>query len=291
MCSSAMIDDMFNEAKSQLDKKLEVLQMQLKESHQYLSRLLKESSYRKYKQIENCVVNIIDTKLSKPMDKHEQLEITVNSLLESNQASAEKYETLKTFVDCLATDSVSAKKLKEIEMSLNLNTQTCTIIEEELRGLTDDILEERRNLRQVINLIAENSVSAEKIVELETLMNALAENSVSRDYLDAELNKKAKEKLNELQKINSAIEDICNKNSALEETNDTLQAYIKKMEKRDNNSLLMEEINKQLKIIKAMQSENNACKLKYEKLMKETYENLNTNVIRIIQNLLEKQIP
>ena len=212
MCSSAMIDDMFNEAKSQLDKKLKVLQMQLKESHQYLSRLLKERSYNKYKQIENCVVNIIDTKLSKPMDKHEQLEITVNSLLESNQASAEKYETLKTFVDWLATDSVSANKLKEIEMSLDLNTQTCTIIEEKLRGLTADILEERRNLRQVINLIAENSVSAEKIVELETLMNALAENSVSRDYLDAELNKKAKEKLNELQKINSAIEDICNKN-------------------------------------------------------------------------------
>ena len=79
--------------------------------------------------------------------------------------------------------------------------------------------------------------------------------------------------------------------SALEETNDTLHAYIEKMEKQDNNSLLMEEINKQLKIIKAMQSENDACKLKYEKLMKETYENLNTNVIRIIQNLLEKQIP
>ena len=291
MCSSVVIDEKSTEVESQHDETIEVLRMKLKESHdksKSLSCLMEEKSNEKYKQLGNLVSNIINTKLFKPMEKIEKLETRVNSLQE-NKATAEDFKILRTHVDCLANECVPAGKIKEMETKfetfLSFNSQTSTNTEEEPKCLEADILEEQRNLRQVIDLLAEDSVSADKIVQLVTLIDALNKNNVFGEYMDAELKEEAKKNLNELQEINSAIEYFGNNNYVLEKTSDSLQVYIKDMEKHDTSNLLIEELNKQYTILTAMQGENNASKRKFEQLMKKAYKSLRTNIIKIIQNL------
>ena len=118
----------------------------------------------------------------------------------------------------------------------------------------------------------------------------MAESSESHDYMDATLKNQAKETLKELQQIHAAIKDIDTKNSAIEATNTELQVFVKGLKKSNssNSSLdqLEEEIRKQQIIMKALQDENNIYQKKFERMMTETTEKLNRNMVHIIHKLI-----
>ena len=293
--SSLSSDGDFNKVMSQLenDKKLEVLRLQLDESQRSISKHLKEESFRKYAQLEKRFCNKIGNKMQAivPINKHEQLQITVDYLLKCNQSSVEKYEMLKTYIDWINPNNVSASKPKN---------QTADVVSqanytEQRQTTNDDIYNEQQLLKQVVNLSVEGCVSPEKYGELQTLIDTLAESSISRDYMDATLKNQTKETLKELQQIHAAIKDIDTKNSAIEAKNTELQVFVKGLKKSNssNSSLeqLEEEIRKQQIIMKTLQDENNVYKKKFERIMTETTEKLNRNIVHIIHKLIAEQLP
>ena len=277
------------------DKKLEVLRLQLDESQRSISKHLKEESYRKYAQLEKsfCNIDLVDNKMSAiiPINKQEQLQITVDYLLKCNKSSVAKYEMLKTFIDWLNPNNVSANKPKN--QTADVVSQTNTT--EQRQTINDDIYKEQELLKQVVNLLVEGSASPEKYDQLKTLIDNLAESSVSRDYVDATLKNQAKETLKELQQIHAAIKDIDTKNSVIEAKNTELQVFVKGLKKSNssNSSLeqLEEEIRKQQIIMKTLQDENNVYKKKFERMMTETTEKLNRNMVQIIHKLIAEQLP
>ena len=275
------------------DRKLEVLLLQLDESQRSISKHLEEESFQKYAQLEKSFCNIIDYKMPAkiPINKQEQLQITVDYLLKCNQSSVEKYELLKTFIEWINPNNVSANKQKN---------QTASVVSQanitgQRQTTNEDIYKEQELLKQVVNLSVEGSASPEKYVQLETLIDTLAESSVSRDYMDATLKNQAKETLKELQQVHAAIKDIDTKNSAIEATNTELQVFVKGLKKsnRPSSSLdqLKEEIRKQQIIMKALQDENNVYKKKFERIIIETTEKLNRNMVQIIHKFIAEQLP
>ena len=103
--------DDFNKTKSQLDRNLEDLQLHLNESCRFLSSQLKEDcNTLNLKKLESNVYKIVDGKVS--VSKQEQLRVTVDYLLESNQRLEEKYEMLKTCIDWVFANNLSANKLQ-----------------------------------------------------------------------------------------------------------------------------------------------------------------------------------
>ena len=285
-----MYDD-FNKIKSHLDTKLEVLQLQLNESHNSIREHLEEEYYQKYTKLENYVCNVIGTKMS-TLSKQEQLQITVDYLLENNQNSIEKYEMLKIFIDFAAANKLRANKQQKSK-TISIITTTSKFGSAETKTSDDDIYKEQELLNHVIHLLVESNVSVKKFCQLETLMETLAESSVSRDYMDSALRDQAKENLKYLQKISAAITSTDHKNTTLETRNTELQAFIKELKKsKRNNSVLMEkEIKMQQIIMKTVQDENNTHRMKLEKMMTKATENLNRNIVQIIHKLLAEQMP
>ena len=226
-----------------------------------------------------------------PINKQEQLQITVDYLLKCNQSSVEKYEMLKTFIDWINPNNVSAKKPK----NQTADVVSQTNITEQRQTINVAIYKEQELLKQVVNLSVEGSASPEKYGQLETLIDTLAKSSVSRDYMDVTLKNQAKETLKELQQMHAAIKDIDTKNSAIEATNTELQVFVKGLKKSNstnsNPDQLEEEIRKQQIIMKALQDENNVYKKKFERIMTETTEKLNRNMVHIIHKLIAEQLP
>ena len=288
-------DDDFNKVKNHLenDRKLEVLQLQLDESQRSINKHLQDESYRKYAQLEKRFCNKTDNKMQAivPINKQEQLQITVDYLLKCNQSSVEKYEMLKTYIDWINPNNVSANKPKNQTAGVVSQAN----ITEQRQTINDDIYKEQELLKQVVNLSVEGSASPEKYGQLETLIDTLAESSVSRDYMDATLKNQAKKTLKELQQIHAAIKDIDTKNSAIEATNTELKVFVKGLKKSNssNSNLdqLEEEIRKQQIIMKTLQDENNVYKKKFERIMTETTEKLNRNIVHIIHKLIAEQLP
>ena len=103
--------------------------------------------------------------------------------------------------------------------------------------------------------------------------------------------------MKELQQIHASIKDIDIKNSAIEAKNTELQVFVKGLKKSNssnsNSSLdqLEEEIRKQQIIMKTLQDENNVYKKKFERMMTETTEKLNRNIVHIIHKLIAEQLP
>ena len=128
--------------------------------------------------------------------------------------------------------------------------------------MVDKIIKDQKVIKQIIDYMAESSVSPKKFKQLKTLMGALAENSISRDYIDATLNEQAMKRLNDLLEISATIQDIKNKGSSFEKRLIKFQAFIKEMKKRTRlgNSVADEEIKKLQISMKAMQDENNTYK-------------------------------
>ena len=277
------------------DKKLEVLRLQVDESQRSISKRLKEKSYRKYAQLEKsfCNIGLVDNKMPAiiPINKQEQLQITVDYLLKCNQSSVEKYEMLKTFIDWINPNNASANKRK----NQTADVVSQTNITEQRQTINVAIYKEQELLKQVVNLSVEGSASPEKYGQLETLIDTLAESSVSRDYMDVTLKNQAKETLKELQQMHAAIKDIDTKNSAIEATNTELHVFVKGLKKSNstnsNPDQLEEEIRKQQIIMKALQDENNVYKKKFERMMTETTEKLNRNIVQIIHKLIAEQLP
>ena len=284
--SSTDFDKMMN----QMDEKLEVLQLQLHESNRSISRQLEKEAYLKYSKLESRLCNMAATKTKRvSLDKHEQLMITVNSLLESNHVSVEKFEILKTFVDCIAVNNNISMHKQQDNETVNVGDQAAIAASNQL--VDDDIFMERKVLKQIIKIVAESSVSLEKFEQLRTLIDVLAESNVSRDYVDVTLKKQAMDRLDNLQKIVIAIRNIDNKNTALEERNSELQRFIGEMKKQNNDVLVTDEIKNHLLIIKAMKDENNKFKTKFDKMMTKMNDNLNKSVVQMIQKLLAEQMP
>ena len=141
--------------------------------------------------------------------------------------------------------------------------------------------------------MAESNISPEKLSHLETLIDTLAESNVSRDYMDATLTEKAKERLKELRDICITMKEIDTRNSELENKNKELQVFVKDLTISNCNNLdqIDREIKKQQIIMKAMQDENNRYKMKFEKMMAEANEKLNRNIVQLIHKLLAERIP
>ena len=284
-------DDDFNKIKSHLDSKLEVLQLQLNESHKRISKQLEDKYYLKYITLENHICNKVDNE-TPALSKQEQLQRTVDYLLKNNQSSFKQYEMLKTFVDWIA-----ATKLKASRQQKNKTTSVAAESSEpdsiEIKTSDDDIYKEQEILNQIIHLLAENSVSPEKFCQLETLIDTLAGNSVSHSYIDSALRDQARERIKDLQQMSATVTDINYKNSTLEKRNAELQIFVNELKKSSSSNLdLMEkEINKQQMLIKAVQDESNTHKIKFEKMLTEASENLNRNIVQIIHKLLAEQIP
>ena len=121
--------------------------------------------------------------------------------------------------------------------------------------MVDKIIKDQKVIKQIIDYMAESSVSPKKFKQLETLMGALAENSISRDHIDATLNEQAMKRLNDLLEISATIQEINNKGSSFEKRLIEFQAFIKGMKKRTRlgNSVADEEIKKLQILMKAMQ--------------------------------------
>ena len=281
-------DDDFNTIKNHLDRKLEVLQLQLNESYRSFREQLEAQSYTKYTKLETSVYNVINTTTT-AVSKQEQLQITVDYLLKDNQSSIEKYEMLKTYIDWLSPNNTSANKQK----NNTVDVVSQAIITEDTKTRNDDINKEQEIMKQILNVLVEGSASPEKFCQLETLVDTLAENSVSRDYMDAKLKDQAKDRLKKLQRISAAIKDIDTKNCTLEMKNTELQVFVKGLKKSNRNKLdvIDEEIKRQQIIMKVMRDENNTHKMKFEKMLTEATENLNSNIVQIIHNLLAEQMP
>ena len=270
---NSLSSDNFNKINSHLEKKLKVLQLQLNESNKSLSKHL-EKKFLKYVKIESRACNMTDTKMT-AVSQQEQLQITVDYLLENNQSSAKKYELLKTFVDLIAATKLKAnrqQKNKTASVTAELSRPDSTEIK-----TSDDIYEEQEQLYQVINFLAEDSVSSEKFCELETLLDTLAGSSVTRDYIESALKYKAKERIKDLQNISTAVTNIDNKNTILEKRQAELKALMQKLTKANNSNLglVEQEIAKQNIIIKAIQDENFMHKMKFERMMTEAKIDLN----------------
>ena len=271
-----------------MDRKLEVLQLQLNESYRSIREQLEAESCKKYAKLETSVCNVINTTTTE-VSKQEQLQITVDYLLKGNQNSIEKYEILKSYIDWLTPNNTSANKQK----NNTVNVVSQAIITEETKTRHDDINKEQEIMKQILNFLAEGSASPEKFCQLETLVDTLAENSVSRDYIDATLKNQAKDRLKELQRISIAIKDIDTKNCTLEMNKAELQVFVKGLKKSNSNKLdiIKEEIKRQQIILKVMRDENNTHKMKFEKMLTEATENLNRNIVQIIHSLLAEQMP
>ena len=271
-----------------MDRKLEVLQLQLNESYRSIREQLEAQSCKKYAKLERSVCNVINTTTT-AVSKQEQLQITVDYLLKGNQNSIEKYEMLKSYIDWLTPNNTSANKQK----NNTVNVVSQAIITEETKTRNDDINKEQEIMKQIINFLVDGSASPEKFCQLETLVDTLAENSVSRDYIDATLKNQAKDSLKELQRISAAIKDIDTKNCTLDLKNTELQVFVKGLKNSSSNKLdvIEEKIKKQQIIMKVMQDENNTHKMKFEKMLTEVTENLNRNIVQIIHNLLAEQMP
>ena len=101
--------DKFSKLKSQLDRNLEVLQLQLNESHKFLSTQLKEENSLNYAKLESkpSVYKIVDTVL--PMTKLEKLRVTIEYLSLSNLVIVENNELLKALIDWVVTNNLSSK--------------------------------------------------------------------------------------------------------------------------------------------------------------------------------------
>ena len=297
MCSTKQTDsyslksnDALKKIKSQLDSKLEVLQLQLNESDTKLYKQLDDEYYLKYIKLENRVCNLVGNKML-AVSKQKQLQITVDYLLENNQSSAKKYEMLKTFVDWIADTKIKANKRQK-------NKITCFIAESsrpgsaEITTSDDDIYKEQKILKHIIQLLAEKSVSLEKFCHLEILVDTLAGSSVSASYIDSALRDQAKERVKDLQKISTAITNIDHNNFTLEKRNIELQAFVKELKKSNNRNVdqMEKEINKQQMLIKAVQDEKNTYKMRLEQMLTEANENLNKNITQLIHKFLDEQM-
>ena len=139
---------------------------------------------------------------------------------------------LKTFIDWINPNNVSANKPRNQIAGVVSQAN----ITEQRQTTNDDIYNEQKLLKQVVNLLVEGSASPEKYGQLETLIDILADSSVSRDYMDATLNNQAKETLKELQQIHAAIKDIDTKYSAIEAKNTELQVFVKGLKKLNSNN-------------------------------------------------------
>ena len=271
-----------------MDRKLEVLQLQLNESYKSIREQLEAESCKKYKKLENSVCNVINTTTT-AVSKQEQLQVTVDYLLKGNQNSIEKYEMLKTYIDWLTPNNTSANKQKNNTVAV----VSQAIIIEETKTRNDDINKEQEIMKQILNFLAEGSASPEKFCQLETLVDTLAENSVSREFMDATLKDQVKDRLKELQRISTAIKDIDTKNCTLEMNNAELQDFVKGLKKSNSNKLdvIEEEIKRQQIVMKVMRDENNTHKMKFEKMLTEATENFDRNIVQIIHKLLAEQMP
>ena len=280
-----LLTDDFSKIRSHLDRKLDVMQLQLNEAHKFLSSQLKEESYINYTKLENSVYKLVNSKV--PINEQERLEVTVNCLLESKQISVEKYEMLKTFIDLVVAKNLSWNQQNE---SVNTLLEASAAVKQ--MPANEDIFKQQKLLKQVINLMAERNVSLEKFRELETLIGVLAGSSISRDYMDTTLKDETMKRLDDLQRLSVSIQDINTTNCALKKRNAELQEFIDKMKEKNRpyTTLMDEEIRKQQIIIKAMEDESNIYKMNFETMMKEEAENLNKNIVQIIHKLLAEQI-
>ena len=281
---SSSIDDFYT-VKSQLEKNLEVLQLQLNQSERSISEQLEEEFSQKYTKLKNFVCIEIDTKTA-ALGKQEQLQALIDYLLKGNQTSVEKYEMLKTCVDWISTNNKSTNTNKLASKVYQSN------ITEERKTVDDDIYEEQQILKKVINILVWGNASPEELSQLKILIDTLAESSISRDYIDGFLKDQATKTLEDLQKISAEIKEIDKKNCTLYTKNVELQVFFQELKTSNGNNvdLIEEEIKKQKIIIKEMQNVNDNCKMEFEKMFTETNENLNKNIVQIIHKLLAERM-
>ena len=245
------------------ESKIDVLKAQFTETYEYICDNLDEKLKQSYKNIANRMCQKICPKIS--VNKRKELKITFENLL--NNPDPVNFEIFKSFVDYL-TDKLTDGSDKNIEKIIS------------------DISQEQTMLKSFIDLIANSSISPEKINELKTNIDMLLESSVSSEHVDKSVQKKLKDYLHELQKQEENINDIKAKNHELEEIKSILQTF-----RANENEILNEALRKQEKIIEAMKNENNIRKIECQNLRTELKKKFNTDAINIIYKLLLDRMP
>ena len=209
--------------------------------------------------------------------------------IKNNQKSKKKRDVLHQYILAITKDvHVTSPTQEQMRFFTDYVVAPSDEMKSQLLKLQLEVMEKNREtarfpvreLKSLVEILSDNSLSSDKYCRLANTVSILAKNNTSRDYVDESMKQQLKSEAGELNALSTKLH-------LLETKNNEMQCFVDEMAKLSDPDL-RKDYELQLIVVKALQDEIKVQKKTLEENICQLANKLNEKIMQIVSNIVSK---